>query len=123
MPNSDDLQMLAEFNALDLVGASIIDLTLCPMKKVVISLLHVTRDKKGLFYDLQFNQPKKIQIRAQGSPWLNNISGCHAYEIEAPEDKSNRIFGFRISLSNDFLDIHAERFMISVVGSARHVKS
>ena len=110
-------------NALDLVGASIIDFTLCPMKKVVVSLLHITRDKQGLFYDLQFNQPKKIQIRAQGSPWLNNISGCHAYEIEAPEDKNHRIFVFRISLSNDFLDIHAERFMISVVGSARHVKS
>ena len=123
MPRSDDVQMLADFNGLDLVGASIIDFSLCPMKKVVISLLHVTRDKEGLFYDLQFNQPKKIQIRAQGSAWLNNISGYHAYEIEAPEDKSNRIFGFRISLSNDFLDIHADHFMISVVGSARHVKS
>lgn len=123
MPNSDDLQMLAEFNALDLIGASIVDFTMCPMRKAVISLFYVTREQKGLFYDLQFNQPKKIQIRAQGSPWLNNISGCHAYEIEAPEDKSKRIFGFRISLSNDFLDIHAERFMISVVGSARHVKS
>lgn len=74
------VDLLANFESLDIDGAEILSFLIEPSAKVVIETSHVSSSSNfGRICELQFNQAIHAAVKLEAEPWLKAITSHHIY--------------------------------------------
>lgn len=74
------VDLVANFESLDLDGAEILSFLIEPSAKVVIETLHISSSSSfGKICELQFNQVVRAAVKLEAKPWLKAIVSHHIY--------------------------------------------